>query len=66
MDELEKKVVSFFLAADSMNKLDKIREKQRRNRSLQIAFLIDEAFAVMFPNNGDAPAASYEDIEEPS
>lgn len=44
----QKKVVSFFLDNETMAKLDAIAECQRRNRSTQVAFLIDGEYARLF------------------
>lgn len=49
MDEITKRVFSFYLDLDTVTKLDALAAAQRRNRSTQIAFMIDEAFARLFP-----------------
>lgn len=69
MDNSEKKVVSFFLTGDTMDKLDAVCASQRRNRSLQIAFMVDEEFARLFPqliSLVDAMAAEAEAVEKPT
>jgi predicted transcriptional regulator len=43
MEQPQKKVISFYLDDDTIAKLDQLAKAQRRNRSTQIAFLIDEA-----------------------
>lgn len=44
METPPKRVISFYLDEGTMNKLDAMAIPARRNRSSQIAFLIDEAF----------------------
>lgn len=60
MENPTKKVFSFYLDDGTMNKLDAIATAQRRNRSTQIAFLIDEAYINIKP----APPVSPVDQEE--
>jgi hypothetical protein len=49
MENQPKKVISFYLEDVTLEKLDAIAIAQRRNRSTQIAFLVDEAYRASFP-----------------
>lgn len=53
-EEQQKRVVSLYLDDDVTNHLDEMATIQRRNRSLQVAFLVDEAYRRMYPDSGEA------------
>lgn len=45
MDNEEKKNFMFYLGINTMDRLDQVAKAQRRNRSTQIAYLVDQAYA---------------------
>lgn len=50
MDNLNLKIqINFLVEKETVDKIDMIAEAQRRSRNQQFAFMVDEAFARLFP-----------------